>query len=339
MRPMRFIAWVWFASALFALVACDAKPGSGPTGSGSPPPAPTKLRLQLNWVPEPEFGGIYAAELAGDFAAEGLEVEIVKGGPGVAAPQLAASGSVEFAVVGGEQIVTLREQGGELVALYAIYQDDPMGVMVHEASPHQSLEALWRSKATLACETNLSWVKALAKRYGPSTATFVPHGASLAEFAADAGRAQQCFVFSEPIALSLQGVPTRVFLAKESGFNAYNSVIAASAAYVAANGEACERMVRALQKGWRRYLDDPTAANARMAALNTAMSREAMDLAAKRQAALIETPETATLGLGAMTEVRWADISNQLRELGSTRSSPEAAGLFRWRAPQSQSRN
>lgn len=320
---------------LLGLAGCgshdDARPGA-PAG-GAAPAAPVAVRLQLNWVPEPEFGGIYAAQLAGDFAAEGLAVEIVKGGPGVAAPQLAASGKVEFAVVGGEQVVTLRGQGGELVGLYAIYQDDPMGVMVHEASPHATIESLWKSAATVACETNLTWVKALNRRLGPSTMTFVPHTGSLAEFAADASRAQQCFVFSEPVALGLQGVRTRVFLAKESGFNAYNSVVAAGAAYVAAHGDVCERMVRALQRGWQRYLDDPSAANREMARLNTAMTAEAMDAAALRQAPLVRSADTERLGLGAMTEARWADIAGQLRELGTITEAPPAASLFRWSAP------
>jgi NitT/TauT family transport system substrate-binding protein len=330
----------WCVLLVVTLLAggCDGRRPGGETPKATSH-TPTAVRLQLNWLPEPEFGGIYAAELAGDFLSEGLQVEIIKGGPGVAAPQLAASGSVEFAVVGGEQIVTLREQGGELVALYAIYQDDPMGVMVHDSNPAQSLEALWRSQVTFACETNLSWVKTLAKRYGPSSATFVPHGASLVEFASDKNRAQQCFVFSEPIALQLQGVPTRVFLSKESGFNAYNSVVAASASYVAEHGDACARLVRALQKGWRRYLDDPGAANAHMASLNTAMSKEAMDLAAKRQAPLIENDDTASLGLGGMTEARWSDIVGQLRTLESIRSAPAASELFRWSAPPPRSQS
>jgi NitT/TauT family transport system substrate-binding protein len=322
-----------------ALVALAELTGCGPS---SPRPVaqeaamPTSVRLQLNWLPEPEFGGIYAAELEGMFAAEGLDVEIVSGGPGVAAPQLAASGKVEFAVVGGEQIVTLREQGGELVALYAIYQDDPMGVMVHESSPHTSLKSLWLSNATMACETNLTWVKALERSFGPTSMTFVPHGASLAEFASNPSRAQQCFLFSEPVALELQGVKTRVFLARESGFNAYNSVVATSSAYAREHAETCERLVRALQRGWESYLKDPGPANASMAARNTAMSREAMDLAAAKQANLIRTAETELLGLGAMTTERWTDIAGQLKSLGTVSEAPPAQSLFRWSAPSRQ---
>jgi NitT/TauT family transport system substrate-binding protein len=332
------IAILTLVLVAIALVGCGSsnQPPSTPSPSA---PAPTAVRLQLNWLPEPEFGGVYAAELAGYFSQEGLAVEIIKGGPGVAAPQLAASGKVEFAVVGGEQIVTLREQGGELVALYAIYQDDPMAVMVHEASPHRSLEALWKSDATIGCETNLSWVKALERTFGPSTMKFVPHGASLAEFASNPDRAQQCFVFSEPVALELQGVKTRVFLSKESGFNAYNAVVATRAEYAQRQGDTCDRLVRALQRGWQRYLLDPSEANAYMATLNTAMIKQAMDMGAARQAPLIQTPETETLGLGAMTEARWADIAGQLKAIGTIKSVPPTGTLFRWSVPPPRSQS
>jgi NitT/TauT family transport system substrate-binding protein len=338
--PAFVLSFAILSLAMLALAGCGG--GSGGSGSDAADgvaPAATRVRLQLNWVPEPEFGGIYAAELNGYFREEGLEVEIVKGGPGVAAPQLAAAGKVEFAVVGGEQILTLREQGGDLVGLFAIFQEDPMAVMVHAESPHATLADLWRSNATLACESNLSWVRMLERRLGKGGVRIVPHTGSLAEFAADKGRAQQCFVFAEPVALELQGIPTRVFLASESGFLAYNVVVATAEAYAAAHPETCDRLVRALQRGWRSYLDDPSVTNAHMASLNTAMSREAMDLGAKRQASLVMGTDTEALGLGAMTVERWAAMRDALRELGTIggETGADPARLFRWAAPRADS--
>ena len=57
-------------AAFLCVFACDG--GDAATGA-------TKIRLQLNWVPEPEFGGIYAAAQDGLFKAQGLDVEIIKG--------------------------------------------------------------------------------------------------------------------------------------------------------------------------------------------------------------------------------------------------------------------
>ncbi len=289
-----------------------------------------RVRLQLNWVPEPEFGGIYAAEAAGYFKDEGLDVEIIKGGPGVAAPQLAASGSVEFAVVGGEQILTLRGAGGMLVGIYAIYQDDPMGIMVHANSPFNSLEQLWNSDSTVACEANLSWVAMLNRRFGGKSLKLIPHTGSVAQFASDPKLAQQCFVFAEPVTLDAQGVKTRVLLSKESGFNPYNAVVATKASYAKGHPETCRKLARALQRGWARYIESPEETNAIMAKLNPAMTKEAMDASAKRQEPLLQSADTDRLGLGAMTVERWTEIGKQLVDLGKIGSAPDPTELFVW---------
>jgi NitT/TauT family transport system permease protein len=120
---------------------------------------PSAIRIQLNWFPEPEFGGFYAAEHLGFFRDEGLDVQLIPGGPGVATPQLAATGRVEFAVVGADQVVTTRAQGAPLVSVYAAYQTSPRGIMVHSNGPFRSLEALWKSESTVAVEAGLPFVK------------------------------------------------------------------------------------------------------------------------------------------------------------------------------------
>ena len=124
--------------------------------------------IQLNWVPEPEFGGIYAAEKFGYFAEEKLKVKIIKGGPGIPSPQLTATGQVDFGIMGGDQIVTMRAQGAPLVAIYACFDRFPRGIVVHEAGAPANLKALWQSQRTVAVEAGLPFVKWLNSQYGKS---------------------------------------------------------------------------------------------------------------------------------------------------------------------------
>jgi NitT/TauT family transport system substrate-binding protein len=66
--------------AVLAMVAagCTATPGA------STAPAATKVRVQLQWVPQAQFAGEIAAKAEGYYTAEGLDVELVDGGPNVA---------------------------------------------------------------------------------------------------------------------------------------------------------------------------------------------------------------------------------------------------------------
>ncbi len=331
--PMRFASSILLAAAGAAALAGCGDAGSN-TASGR-----TKVAVQLNWVPEPEFGGFWQAELDGHFERSGLEVELLAGGPGVPAAQLVASGKVPFGVVSGGEMLLINEQGADLIAIFATYQGDPTAIMVHAASPWQTLEELWRSDATVACESNLPFVTYLNRMYGGEKLKLVAHSTALANFVNDPMLAKQCFVFAEPVALELQGVPTRVFPVLESGFNPYTAVVVTTRKYLDANPGICRAMVSALRRGWAAYLEDPTAANVAMSNLNPAMSAEAMNLGAAKQRFLVEDEVTKANAVGWMTVERWQTLAEQMTELGKLKAMPPAIGGAFWQPPVDASAN
>ena len=66
------------ALAVIGLVATACGTGASPT------PGPATIRLQLQWVPQAQFAGEFAALELGYYTAENLKVELVPGGPNVA---------------------------------------------------------------------------------------------------------------------------------------------------------------------------------------------------------------------------------------------------------------
>ena len=87
----------------------------------------TKLKLALNWKPEPEFGGFYAAP----YSKYGLAVDILPGGSGTPTVQMVGAGSVDFGIVSADEIILARSHGNDVVALFAVFQDSPTGIMAH----------------------------------------------------------------------------------------------------------------------------------------------------------------------------------------------------------------
>ena len=128
--------------ALLLCTACGDTPSSAPGSK--------RLRVQLDWVPEPEFGGLYAAQQDGLFAAAGLEVEIIKGGAGTPTPQLTADGVCDIGLMSADQLLQLRARDGALVGFYATFIETPYALMAHDANPAQSLEQLWTGGGTIA---------------------------------------------------------------------------------------------------------------------------------------------------------------------------------------------
>src|ERR1700722_13778854 len=95
----------------------------------------SKIRLALNWKPEPEFGGFYAT----DYPKRGLAVEILPGGAGTPTVQMIGAGSAEFGLVQGDEILLARARGNDVVALFAVYQQSPIGIMVHASRKLESI--------------------------------------------------------------------------------------------------------------------------------------------------------------------------------------------------------
>jgi NitT/TauT family transport system substrate-binding protein len=292
---------------------------------GVPPPlaaaeqAAKKVKIQLNWLPEPEFGGIYAAELRGSFAARGLKVEILKGGPDVPAVQMAAAGRVEFAIAAADEVIALREKGADIVALFATYQTSPQAIMVKRARKVDSVKAMLDAGGTLIAQPGLAYLKWLTRRYDMSKTRVVPYGSgAMAQFldpkASDV--AMQCFLPAEPVTARRMGTETNVFLIANTGFNPYAAVVVTRRDFLTEQRDACRAFVGALRDGWQAYLDDPEPANKAMARLNTAMDLAAFGEAANMQRDLIESPDTRTLGLGSMNDRRWSQLSQQLVDLG-----------------------
>src|SRR6266550_9308095 len=101
---------------------------TAPTSAASAAPstaaaAPATVKLQLQWVPQAQFAGYFAAEKQGYFAAENLTVQIVPGGPDVV-PQAVGSQPTgpEFTISWVPKVLEAREGGSDLVDIAQIFQ-------------------------------------------------------------------------------------------------------------------------------------------------------------------------------------------------------------------------
>lgn len=316
-------------ACLLGLVAfvqgCRRKEPEGRRHGASTPPV-THVKVQLNWVPEPEFGGLYAARESGAYGKQGLEVEIASGGPGSPVVQLVAGGQADFGVAGADDVIVARARGVDLVAVFATFQTNPQGIMVHAARNVASLGDL--KSGTLALEPGLPFGMYMKKKYGFAGVTLVPYDGGVAKFIADPNHAQQCYVTSEPLAVKKKGETPKVFLGADAGFNPYANVLVTRGAMLRDKKDIVRAFVAASAAGWRAYLDDPASANAVMAKLNTAMDADTFAAAAAAQKPLIETDETKAAGLGTMTDARWAKLAADLVDLGLVTRAPPTSECF-----------
>lgn len=85
-----------------------------------------KVTVVLDWTPNTNHTGLYAAKDQGYFKEQGLDVEIIQPGD-TGADQLVASGKADFGVSYQEGITQARVQGVPLVSIAAVIQHNTSG--------------------------------------------------------------------------------------------------------------------------------------------------------------------------------------------------------------------
>lgn len=296
-----------------------AQPGhsdqQGGTAVNSSTQRSDDVELALNWLPEAEHGGFYAADVHGLFAERHLRVKIIPGGPGVPVIQNVASGKVTFGVTNADQVLLQRAQEADVVAVFAPIQQSPRCLMVHKKSGITKFDDL--KDMTLAINANQTFLGYLKKRLPLTNVRIVQYTGSVAPFLQDERLGQQAYVFSEPFLAEQQGGDPLNLMISDLGFNPYTSVLITRAEVIAQQPELVRRMVVACRLGWRMYLDEPQPTNAHIHSLNKEMSLEILAFGTRTLQPLCETGLSAPERLGEMTAERWQTLAEQLVESGS----------------------
>ncbi|HUV68236.1 MAG TPA: ABC transporter substrate-binding protein [Terracidiphilus sp.] len=319
-RFPRFIVLSICALLACALSGCHTKPPTAPGGL-----AP--IRLQLDWYPQPEHGGFYAAQLLGYYKSEGLDVSFLPLSQYGSAAQMVATGKADIGLGSSDQVLEWNSNGLPLVGFYATMQHDPQAVMVHANSPIHDFKDLEGS--TIAAQTGATWLKYVIARYKLNNVRQIPATLSIANFLADQGYVQQIFVTNEPFLAKQAGADVRALLISSSGYDPYR-VAFTTRDFASQHADLLRKFAYASARGWQAYLRDPTATNAYLLKLNPALNPEQEAFAAKalRDGGFVEGDKSDGDQVGHMTAERWNQTYSQLKALGILNAPIDPTSAF-----------
>jgi len=242
---------------------------------------------------------------------------------------MVATGQVPFAVVSADEIVLNRAQGGDVVALFAVYQTNPQGLMTRASRGLKNIGDVFATDGTVAMQQGLPYANFLKNKYGFDKVRIVPSpGGDLTLFKNDENYTMQCFVTSEPLAAKKAGVEPKTFLIADAGYNPYTTVLATNGDYLRSHRDVVQKVSEAVRDGWQAYLADPVSTNEAMHKLNPSMDSQSFADSAAAQRPLIETGETTRAGVGSMTLERWKTLCDQLADLKVVQTPPDPAKCF-----------
>jgi NitT/TauT family transport system substrate-binding protein len=316
------VGWLSLMAGGLLLLGCG-RGAREPSGGVVDDSGKARIRLELNWFPEAEHGGYYAALVHGFFAEEGLEVTIVPGGPNVPVLQNVALGKSDFGVNNADQILFAREADADLVALFAPLQDSPRCILVHADAGIRRFEDL--KNVVLAVGSSSAFFRYLARQLPLDGVELVAYSGSIAPFLTQPRFAQQAYVFSEPYLAEQEGVAVHCLMVSELGYNPYTSVLFTSRAWLERHPDLTERLVRAVARGWQQYLEDPALTNDYIARQNPEISSGALAYGAREIAKLCLPAGTEPDQLGRMTAARWEELANQMVEAELLRGEASVA--------------
>ena len=295
------------------------------TGLGAAQAEDVKLRFGTNWLAQAEHGGYYQAVADGTYKKYGLDVEIVPGGPQANNRMLLPVGKIDF-YMGGNMIQSFSSvsEGIPTIVVAAIFQKEPQILMSHPGVGMDKFEDLKKSQNILVGKEGMAtfyqWMKSA---YGFTEEQTKPYNFNPAPFIADKMAVQQGYLTSEPLSVEKEGgFKPNVFLLADYGFDTYSTLIEARTEMVEKQPEIVQKFVDASIIGWMNYLyGDNKAANELIKKDNPEITDEqiAYSIAKMKEYGIVDSGDTAKLGVGAMTDEHMKSFFDKM----------VAAGLFK----------
>jgi NitT/TauT family transport system substrate-binding protein len=284
-----------------------------------------KVTFATNWVAEGEHGGFYQALADGTYRRYGLDVTILPGGPNVNNRILLPVGKIDFFLSANSlEGFDAVAQGLPTIEVAALFQKDPQVLIAHPDMGIETLVDLKRLTLFISQEGMATYFQWLKADYGFTDRQVKPYTFNPQPFLADENSAMQGYVTSEPFVIERAAkFKPKVFLLADQGLNGYSTLIETRRDLVDKKPDLVQRFVDATIIGWYNYIyGDNSPANTMIKKQNPEMTDDllAYSVAVMRQYGIVDSGDTTTLGVGAMTEPRVKGFFDEMVRAGVVKS-------------------
>ena len=244
-------------------VAALAAAGCGEKDDVLQPSGSKQLELMLDYFPNADHAGIYAAQTGGDFKEAGLDVKI-RQPPDPAAPiKQVAAGRVDLAISYEPEVLRARDQGLRVVSVGALVQKPLTSIIsLPKAKISKPADLKGKTVGTAGIDYQDAYLRAILSEAavdpGSVKVRNVGFGFSAALITGKIDAALGAFWNYEGEELRLRGKRPRIIRIEKAGVPTYNELV------LVANESALERdrdkiraFIGAISRGTRDLRRDP----------------------------------------------------------------------------------
>jgi NitT/TauT family transport system substrate-binding protein len=219
-----------------------------------------RVDVQLGWIKNSEFAGLFVADQMGWFAEEGIEVNFISGGSGIDPIAIVRQNPDAIGVVSSTpSLVNAISRGAPLIAIGAFYQFHPNGFLVLDESPIKSYADFVGRKIGIQAEGEYLLDTALALNGIDKTQMEVVRtGFDPTPLLTGQIDAYMAWIVNQPYAVEKAGKQWRFLLfADNPGMQFYAMQPFVHRDLLANNPDLLQRWMRAALRGWEWVLDNP----------------------------------------------------------------------------------
>lgn len=219
-----------------------------------------RAAVQFGWVKTVEFAGSFIADDRGYYAAEGLDIDMLSGGPGIDVVTAIVSGKALFGCGTGAQILAkARQEGAPIKVVGVLYQKSPLAVLSLRKNPIRTPQELLGKRVGVAAADSIPWTTWLALNHlDASKITRVPVQFDPAPLVTGQVDAFLSFATEQPVELQVQGVPVEFFLLADYGYSSYSGSYYVLEDTLRNHRDEVVRFMRAEVRGWEANAANPS---------------------------------------------------------------------------------
>jgi putative hydroxymethylpyrimidine transport system substrate-binding protein len=230
------------------------------------PSGSKRVELMLDYFPNADHAGIYAAQAGGDFAEAGLDVEI-RQPPDPAAPiKQVAAGRVDLAISYEPEVLRARDQGLSVVSVAAIVQKPLTSIIsLPKAKIRKPADLQGKTVGTAGIDYQHAYLETVLREAGVDPASVKERGVgfsltpSLLTGRVDA--VLGAFWNYEGTELKLRGKRPQIIRIEDAGVPTYNElVLVANEDALERDGDKIRAFIGAVSRGTRELRRNPDSA-------------------------------------------------------------------------------
>lgn len=271
----------------------------------------TEVDVQLGWIKNSEFSGMFAAEQQGYYEEEGLEVNFISGGAGIdPIPIVRQNPDIIGVVSSSPSLINAASGGAPLTAIGAFYQFHPNGFLILEDTPIDDYEDF--AGHTIGIQPEGEYLLDVLVAYhglDKSQMEIVRTGFDPTPLLTGQVDAYMAWIVNQPYAVEQAGEQWKFLLfADNPGLQYFAMVPFVHRDLLESNPDLLERFMRASLRGWDWVLSNPQeAAEMVVSEYLPGASVESERWLIDASVDLIATEDTAEHGLGWMDPQRWEE--------------------------------